>query len=182
MEEKAAPLPKKRGKAAKQPIEEDDDDEDDAPEVVLSSADDIKRLRQLHEEMMLPVAKKSKKQRKTNVVSSSSSIQPNSNEELDPSILAALDDADGMDETDDEDDQQQPRKEKINKEARKSRRIGNIEVSVLTKKENIIAAFDVPITALEFTATRDTKHTRTKFASFRSQRTLSPSKHFAASR
>ena len=179
-EEKVAPLPKKRGKAAKQPVEVADDDDDEAPEVVLSSADEIKRLRQLHEEMMLPVAKKAKKLRKTNAVSSSS-VQPNSNEELDASILEALDDADGMDETDEEDDQQ-PRKEKINKEARKSRRIGNIEVSILTKKDNIIAAFDVPKTALEFTATRDTRHTRTKFASFRSQRKLSPSKHIAGSR
>ncbi len=155
---------------------DDDDDDDDAPEVVKSGADEIKRLRELHEQMMLPTAKKMKKRRR---VDEAAAVGDN-DEELDASILAAVGEADANDAdlTDEEEDG--PAREKINKEARKSRRIGHIEVSVLGTKESIIEAFGMPRSAQEFAAAREGSQPRTKFGSFRSQKKLAPSKAFSS--
>lgn len=183
---KAAAVPAKkdrngrviRGKKTESKVEvaddnnDDDDEDDDAPEVVQSGADDIKRLRKLHEQMMLPTAKKAKKRRRAE------EAVGDNDEELDASILAAVDEADVNDMTDEEEDKLV--KEKINKEARKSRKIGHIEVAVLGQKESIIGAFGMPKSAQEFAATREGRQPRTKFGSFRSQKKLAPSKSFSS--
>jgi hypothetical protein len=73
-----------------------DDDDDDAPEIVTSNREDIKKLRDLHEQMMLPAEKRTKKRKATKNLSVIGGVRKISEEEeLDDSVLAALD---GLDE------------------------------------------------------------------------------------
>lgn len=73
-------------------IENSDADayDNDAPETVTANSDDIKRLRQLHEQMMLPANKRFKK-RKVKPLPIEEK-KKNGDQELDSSILVALDD------------------------------------------------------------------------------------------
>ena len=73
-------------------IENSDADayDNDAPETVTANSDDIKRLRQLHEQMMLPANKRFKKRKvKPLPIEEKKKI---GDQELDSSILVALDD------------------------------------------------------------------------------------------
>lgn len=67
-------------------------DDDDAPEIVTSNREDIKKLRDLHEQMMLPAEKRTKKRKATKNLSIIPKVKKISEEEeLDDSVLAALD-------------------------------------------------------------------------------------------
>jgi hypothetical protein len=69
-----------------------DDYDDDAPEIVTSNMEDIKKLRDLHEQMMLPAEKRTKKRKSTKNLSIIADVKKFSEEEeLDDSVLAALD-------------------------------------------------------------------------------------------
>ena len=73
-------------------IENSDADayDNDAPETVTANSDDIKRLRELHEQMMLPANKRFKKRKvKPLPIEEKKKI---GDQELDSSILVALDD------------------------------------------------------------------------------------------
>lgn len=64
----------------------------DAPETVTANSDDIKRLRELHEQMMLPANKRFKKRKVKPLPILGEEKKKNGDQELDSSILVALDD------------------------------------------------------------------------------------------
>jgi hypothetical protein len=73
-------------------IDDANNDDDDAPEIVMSNREDIKKLRDLHEQMMLPAEKRTKKRKATKNLSIIAKVKKISEEEeLDDSVLAALD-------------------------------------------------------------------------------------------
>ena len=66
--------------------------DNDAPETVTANSDDIKRLRELHEQMMLPANKRFKKRKVKPLPILGEELKKNGDQELDSSILIALDD------------------------------------------------------------------------------------------
>ena len=66
--------------------------DNDAPETVTANSDDIKRLRELHEQMMLPANKRFKKRKVKPLPILGEELKKNGDQELDSSILVALDD------------------------------------------------------------------------------------------
>jgi len=174
---------KPKGRAKPAPASDLDDD---APEEVRASDADVQRLRELHD--TAPVA--ARKRRKP---SKQERAAVDRDAALDASVLEALEDADFEQEEEEEEQQQEEEEQdsrgkkrafKIDKMARRSKKIGHITVTTLGKGD-ILEAFieaNTKTRAKSVSELVGSAAPRTRFGVWAAQKKGEPAKGFGAKR
>lgn len=178
-----------------------DEDNEDAPEIVKGDTDEILAMKLWHEQLVASTGnKKSKKQKKDNkidIATSSSKKIISEEDEIDADLLNALDEFDDNNSYSNEDSEEEENdndndedknelenilnsKIKIDKNANRSRLIGNIEVTVLDSNTELdpLSMFKMSKSAIDFTKTINDKQQRVRYASFVGAKKAGPSKKF----
>jgi hypothetical protein len=172
-------------------------EESDFPEEIKSNSLDLLKLKELHEKVLEPLTKKRRRKQKEEKNQKRlyhidpqndavTTAPPDSNVDLDPSILNSLDGEDDEQAQDDIEDEENPPAfsvKKIDSKTRRSKRIGDFDVKVLNKAGNpnqdLLKNYKISNDVSAFENIRFSGRNRVKFANFLSQKKAQPSKLFS---